>query len=141
MAGVEGQRIRDTFARRGFSGRTFGAACQPVPLTYGMLPTTYLIVEVDFAGVSRLPANSVDRDRLKAKIGQRLAHSVWTRRCFGGRWIGRERCRWAVGCLVEGSVAQTGRDSEGKDCELMVLSRVVSGNGGSPVRAYSQTTG
>jgi hypothetical protein len=114
MAGVEGQRIRNTFARRGFSGRTLGAAFDPVPLTYGVLPTTRLIFGVDFAGVSRLPANSMGGDRLKAKIGRRLAHSVWTRGCFGGRGIGKERCRWAVRCLVEVSVAQTDQVSEGQ---------------------------
>jgi hypothetical protein len=38
-------------------------------------------------------------------------------------------------------VAQTGQDSEGQDCEVMVLSRAVSGNGGWPVRAFSQTAG
>jgi hypothetical protein len=113
MAGVEGQRmIRGTSARRGLSGRTFGAAFDPVLLAYGVLPATCLIVEVDFAGVSRLPANSVGVDRLKAKIGPRLAASVWVRGCFGGRWIGRERYRWTGGCLVEVSVAQTSRDSE-----------------------------
>jgi hypothetical protein len=73
MAGVEGQRIRDTFARRGLSGRTFGAAYQPVPLAYGVLPVTRLIFGIDFAGVSRLPANSGDGDRLKAKVRHRLA--------------------------------------------------------------------
>jgi hypothetical protein len=62
MAGVEGQRRRDTSAQRSLSGRTLGAAFDPVPLTYGVLPATRLIVEVDFAGVSRLPANSVDGD-------------------------------------------------------------------------------
>jgi hypothetical protein len=118
MAGVERQRIRDTFARRGLSGRTFGAACQPVPLTYGMLPTTYLIVEVDFAGVSRLPANSGGGDRLKAKIGRRLTHSVWAGGCLGSRGIGRERSRWARGCLVEDSLAQADQDSEVKIVSL-----------------------
>jgi hypothetical protein len=58
MAGVEGQRIRDTFARRGFSGRTFGVAFDPVPLAYGVLPTTGLMGAADFAGGNRLPANS-----------------------------------------------------------------------------------
>jgi hypothetical protein len=76
MAGVERQRIRDTFGRRGFSGRTLGAAVDRVPLAYGVLPATCLIVEVDFAGVSRLPAHSIDGDRLQAKIGHRLAPSV-----------------------------------------------------------------
>jgi hypothetical protein len=69
MAGVEGQRIRGVFARRGFSGRTFGAAFDLVSLAYGVLPPTRLIVEVDFAGESRLPANSGGGDRLKAKYG------------------------------------------------------------------------
>jgi hypothetical protein len=76
MAGVEGLRIRDTFGRRGLSGRTFGAAFDPVPLTYGVLPATHLIFGIDFAGVSRLPANFVKRDRLKAKIRSGLAPSV-----------------------------------------------------------------
>jgi hypothetical protein len=49
----------------------------------------------------------------------------------------QRRDRWAGWCLVEVSVAQTGRDSEGQDCEVMVFSRAVTGNGGSPVRAYS----
>jgi hypothetical protein len=69
MARVERLRIRGTFARRGLSGRTFGAAFDPVPLAYGVLPATRLIVGVDFAGVSRLPANSGGGDRLKAKYG------------------------------------------------------------------------
>jgi hypothetical protein len=76
MAGVERQRIRGTFARRGLSGRTLGAAFDPVPLTYGVLPTTRLIVGVDFAGGSRLPANFVRRDRLKARIRSGLTPSV-----------------------------------------------------------------
>jgi hypothetical protein len=112
MAGVERQRIRDTFARRGLSGRTFGAAFDPVPLAYGVLPPTCLIFGVDFAGGSRLPANFVRRDRLKAKIRSGLAHSVWARECLGRRPIGKERCRWARGCLVEVSLAQTGRVNE-----------------------------
>jgi hypothetical protein len=76
MAGVEGQRIRDTFVRGGLSGRTLGTAFDPVPLTDGVLPTTRLMVGVDFAGGSRLPANFVRRDWLKAKIRSGLAPSV-----------------------------------------------------------------
>jgi hypothetical protein len=114
MAGGEGQRIRGTFARRDFSGRTFGAAFDPVPLAYGVLPATRLVFGIDFASVSRLPANSMGEDRLQAKVRPRLANSVWARECFGGRGIGKERCRWARGCLVEVSLAQTGQVSEGQ---------------------------
>jgi hypothetical protein len=69
MARVEGLRIRGIFVRRGLSGRTLGAAFDPVPLAYGVLNTTRLIFGVDFAGVSRLPANSGGGGRLKAKYG------------------------------------------------------------------------
>ena len=44
------------------------------PLTYGVLPATCSMVEFDFAGVSRLPANSGGGDRLQAKIRPRLAN-------------------------------------------------------------------
>jgi hypothetical protein len=81
MAGVEGQRIRDTFARRGLSGRTFGVAFDPVPLAYGVLPTTHLMGAAEFASVSRLPANSGGGDRLKSKYG-----TGWPTR-FGRRGI------------------------------------------------------
>jgi hypothetical protein len=112
MAGVEGQRIRDTFARRGLSGRTFGAAFDPVLLAYGVLPITRLIVGVDFAGGSRLPANSGGGDRLKAKYGAGwpprfgrgsvLAVGGSAEKGLGGRG----------GCLVEIALAQTGRVNE-----------------------------
>jgi hypothetical protein len=58
MAGVERQRIRGTFARRGLSSRTFGAAFDLVSLAYGVLPSTRLMGAAEFASVSRLPANS-----------------------------------------------------------------------------------
>jgi hypothetical protein len=62
MAGVEGQRIRGTFARRGLSGRTFGLACQPVSLVAGVLPTSWLMAAAEFASVNRLPASFVNGD-------------------------------------------------------------------------------
>jgi hypothetical protein len=111
MAGVEGQRIRGTFARRGLSGRTFGAAFEPVPLAYGVLPTIAWFFGIDFAGGSRLPANFVGGDRPRAKYGAgwptRFGHMVsW-------RSVDRQsRSRWAGGCLVEIAVAQTGRVNE-----------------------------
>ena len=74
MAEVERRRIKGIFARRGLPGRTLGAASDLGPLAYGVLPATCSMVEFDFAGVSRLPANSGGGDRLQAKIRPRLAN-------------------------------------------------------------------
>jgi hypothetical protein len=118
MAGVEGLGIRGIFARRDISGRTFGPVFDLVLLTYGVLPTTCLIVGIDFVGGSRLPANSGGRDRLKAKYGAGWPPRFGRRGCLGGRWIGREGIGGRGGGLVEVSLAQTGWDSEGKIVRL-----------------------